>query len=358
MIFRQLFDRDTSTFTYLVGDPSTRHAVLIDPVIAHVQRDLRLIEDLGLKLEYVLDTHVHADHVTGAGEIRERTGAKTGLSANAGVGCADLSLADGQRLSLGTLELEARTTPGHTSGCMSFVLHGADEVMVFTGDALLIRGCGRTDFQQGDSATLYRSVREKIFSLPPETRIYPGHDYRGFASSTVEEERRLNPRLRDGVDEAMFVETMASLKLAHPKRIHEALPANLSCGTLAPTEAEPAPPFASLAAKDIARFDRGFIVDVRTEAEFSDASDRLPNALSVPLDRLEETAHLWVRNVPILAVCRSGGRSSKACAILKAMGFDDITNLEGGMLGVRAAGALTGALRRGKGESASADSCG
>ena len=230
MIFRQLFDHDTWTYTYLLADPESREAALIDPVRERVERDVALLEELGLELRYALDTHLHADHVTGAGLLRERLGAASGVSAVSEVPCAALALRHGDRLPLGAYELEVRSTPGHTAGCLTFVVETREEKMAFTGDTLFIRGCGRTDFQQGDAATLYRSVREQIFSLPGETLIYPGHDYRGHSVSTVAEERAHNPRLHDGVSEADFVELMGNLKLSHPKQIHEALPANLACG--------------------------------------------------------------------------------------------------------------------------------
>ncbi len=230
MLLKQLFDQDTWTYTYLLADPDTREAIIIDSVIERVDRDLQLIADLDLKLLYAIDTHVHADHVTGAGILRERTGAKSGVAAIADVSCADEKLEHGQTLSFGAYSLEARSTPGHTNGCMTFVVKDAGQTLAFTGDALFIRGCGRTDFQQGDSATLRRSVYSEIFSLPDDTIVYPGHDYRGHTASTVGEEKSHNPRLGTQISEDGFVQIMADLKLGHPKRIHEALPANLACG--------------------------------------------------------------------------------------------------------------------------------
>src|SRR5690606_18842226 len=177
MIFRQLFDRDTSTYTYLLADPETREAVIIDPVLEQVDRDLRLIEDLGLTLRFALDTHVHADHVTALGTLRDRTGCTTVMAAAAGAGCADRLVEPGDQIRFGDEGLEVRATPGHTAGCLTYVM--ADRSMAFTGDALLIRGCGRTDFQGGDAHRLYRSVHQQILSLPPDTLLYPGHDYHG-----------------------------------------------------------------------------------------------------------------------------------------------------------------------------------
>lgn len=226
LIFHQLFDLESSTYTYLLADSETREAVLIDPVITNVDRDLKLIEELDLKLVYVLDTHVHADHITGAGEVRRRTGAKTAISHKANVDCADILLQDGQELKFGNQTIRVLETPGHTDSCLSFYIPG----MVFTGDALLIRGTGRTDFQQGSAERLYESIRNKLFTLPDDTKVYPGHDYNGQTASTIEMEKRFNPRIGGNRDKTEFIEIMKNLNLALPKEIHEALPANLACG--------------------------------------------------------------------------------------------------------------------------------
>lgn len=235
MIFRQLFDRESSTYTYLVGDPAAGVAALFDPVREHVDRDLRLVADLGLRLTHVFDTHVHADHVTGAGTLRERTGAATHVSAHGGAPCADVLLDHGTEASVGCVQVRALATPGHTSGCMSFVLTAAGEpIRVLTGDALLVRGCGRTDFQEGDAATLYRSVHERLFSLPDGTLVYPAHDYKGMTVSTIGEEKRLNPRLGGAMTAEAFVALMGSLELAPPAKLAEAVPANRACGQASP----------------------------------------------------------------------------------------------------------------------------
>ncbi len=225
-IFYQLFEHESSTYTYLIADPATGEAALIDPVIETVERDLKLIEELGLRLKYVIDTHIHADHITGAGVIRKRTGAQTAVSAHAHVDCADISLRDGDELFLGQMRIQALATPGHTDSCMSFIFGNK----VFTGDALLIRGTGRTDFQQGSSGKLYDSVHEKLFRLPPDTQVYPAHDYRGQTASTIALEMKFNPRLGMGQSKNDFIKTMAELKLDKPKKIHEAVPANMACG--------------------------------------------------------------------------------------------------------------------------------
>lgn len=224
MIFRQLFDGASSTYSYLLADEASRQAVIIDSVDTMVARDLQLLQELQLTLVYSLETHVHADHVTGGGLLRENTGCKTALSVHAGVDCADRQLKQGDCIEIGDMALQVIETPGHTDGCISFYGLGR----VFTGDALLIRGCGRTDFQSGDAGLLYESITQKIFSLPDSTLVYPGHDYRGFTVSTIAEERLLNPRLQ--LDQLAFIVHMNDLELDNPRKMDIALPANLACG--------------------------------------------------------------------------------------------------------------------------------
>ena len=245
LIFRQLFDPETSSYTYLLADEQSRETVLIDPVLEQVERDSTLLRELELRLLYTLETHVHADHVTGSGRLREACGSRVAVAADAGVKNADLELADGDRLRFGSCELEARLTPGHTAGCTTYVCAAAG--MAFTGDALLIRGCGRTDFQEGDSGTLYRSVREQIFSLPSDTLLYPSHDYKGRTVTTVAEEQSFNPRLGLERSEAEFVAIMEGLQLAYPKRMDVAVPANLESGLILPKADTPPPGAPSVA---------------------------------------------------------------------------------------------------------------
>lgn len=226
LIFRQLFDYDTWTYTYLLADAKSKEAVLIDTVKEQVERDLNLLKELGLKLKYVLDTHVHADHVTGSSRLRSSTGAKVGLSKAAGVACADLALEDGEELRFGDFTIKAIATPGHTDTCMSYYSEG----MVFTGDTLFVRDVGRTDFQQGSNKKMFDSIRGKIFQLPKDTLVYPGHDYRGCMVSTVEEEERLNPKVGLAYSFEHFKNQMEAMKLGPPKKLHIAVPANLKCG--------------------------------------------------------------------------------------------------------------------------------
>ncbi len=227
MIVRQLFDPDTSTYTYIVADPATREAAIIDSVKSQVDRDIRVMEEMGVKPRYALETHVHADHVTGAGELRRRLGVKVGVHKDGGAECADLQLEDGDEIRLGESVIRVLHTPGHTNGDVSYLIDGA----VFTGDALLIRGCGRTDFQQGDPARLYDSITQKLFTLADDTLVYPGHDYQGLTVSTIGEEKRFNPRLGNGRDKASFVALMNGLNLDPPRYIDVAVPGNLRCGT-------------------------------------------------------------------------------------------------------------------------------
>jgi glyoxylase-like metal-dependent hydrolase (beta-lactamase superfamily II) len=224
MLIRQLVDPETSTYTYLVADPVAREAALIDPVREQIDRDLELVAELGLRLVYVLETHVHADHITAAGPLRERTGATT-CASSTGAPCVDRQLLHGSAVRVGSIEITALSTPGHTNDSLSYYVPGA----VFTGDALLIRGCGRTDFQNGDAGALYDSVTKTLFALPSDTLVYPGHDYHGRTVSTIDEEKRCNPRFAHTTRDE-FAAVMRSLNLPPPRRLHEAVPANQACG--------------------------------------------------------------------------------------------------------------------------------
>ena len=226
MIFRQLFEPDTFTYTYLLGCKRTKRAIIIDPVASEVETYIRLLNVSGLNLIYTLETHVHADHITGSGLLRDKLGSKSVVHRDAGAMCADLLVTDGVLLQVGDLEIEVRSTHGHTIGCVSYVVGDR----VFTGDSLLIGGCGRTDFQQGDAGQLYDSIHNRLFALPPDTLVFPGHDYNGNTVSTIRQEMAKNPRIGGGKSRDEFIDIMENLKLAYPKYIDQALPANQSCG--------------------------------------------------------------------------------------------------------------------------------
>lgn len=234
LLFRQMFEKESSTYTYLLADAShpQKPALLIDPVDKTVDRDLALIKDLGLKLIYALNTHVHADHVTGTGLIKTKVPGVKSVISRASNGKADCLVEAGDKIFFGDLFLEVRSTPGHTLGCVTYVTgDGPNQPqprMAFTGDALLIRGCGRTDFQGGSSVQLYKSVHSQIFTLPKDTLVCPAHDYKGFTVSTVGEEMQYNARLTK--DEETFTKIMENLNLAYPKMIDIAVPANMVSG--------------------------------------------------------------------------------------------------------------------------------
>ena len=226
MLFRQLYDRESNSYTYLLADLELKAAILIDPVLEQVKRDLKLLEELGLSLRYCLETHIHADRITGAGKLRELTGCLEVVPANAHASCANRQIQDEEDLELGSIVIEAIATPGHTDSHMAYLVNGR---RVLTGDALFIRGCGRTDFQNGDAGTLYDSVTKRLFTLPDATLVYPAHDYRGHTVSTIAEEKRWNPRFV-GRNRANFIQFMNHLNLPYPKKTMEALPANEHCG--------------------------------------------------------------------------------------------------------------------------------
>ncbi|KAG5176897.1 beta-lactamase-like protein [Tribonema minus] len=226
LIFRQLLDLESSTYTYILADAYTRDAIVIDPVDTMAERDAEIITEMGLNLLFALNTHVHADHVNGASKLRALFPQMRSVISRASGAQADVAVAPGDSVEFAGRSVVVRATPGHTDGCCSFVLD--DRSMVFTGDALLIRGCGRTDFQQGNSKSLYESVHTQLFTLPNDTIVYPAHDYKGRGNSTIGEERMFNPRLTKDIEE--FQRIMAGLNLAYPKRIDAAVPANMKCG--------------------------------------------------------------------------------------------------------------------------------
>ena len=226
MKIRQLFDRNSSTYTYLVWDETTREAAIIDSVREQIERDVQLIRELDLTLKYALETHVHADHITASGLLRERLGCKVGVHNRVGSDCPDIKLDDADRIRLGNQQLEVLYTPGHTDTDVCYLGDG----VVFTGDILLIHGSGRTDFQSGDAARSYDSITGRLFTLPDPTLVYPAHDYNGFTCSTISEEKRFNPRLGGGKSRQEYIDIMQGMDLDKPRLIDIAVPGNQACG--------------------------------------------------------------------------------------------------------------------------------
>lgn len=230
MIFRQLFEVDSSTYTYLLGCPETRQAILVDPVLDTLERDLQVLNDLDLVLFATLETHVHADHLTGARRLKQRTGCKVAYPAMLDLPCADIAVQEGTSLVAGSVTLHPQFTPGHTDHHHAYLIDTPVHKLLFTGDALLIDGCGRTDFQSGDPGALFNSIHSKFFSLPDETLVYPAHDYEGRFVSSIAQEKARNPRLRGGRSKDEFVKLMNGLDLPYPRKIDFAVPGNESCG--------------------------------------------------------------------------------------------------------------------------------
>jgi sulfur dioxygenase len=347
MLFRQLFDQVSSTYTYLLADAGTRQAVLIDCVFEQHARDAALIRELELQLLCTLDTHCHADHVTGAWLMKAALGSRVWLSGEYGAENVDRPLAHGDVVTFGAHALEVRATPGHTSGCLSFVT--ADHGMVFTGDALLVRGTGRTDFQHGDPRRLFRSIREQLFTLPDECLVYPAHDYEGRTSSTIVEERRHNSRIGGGAREEDFVGYMRNLGLPHPKQLAVAVPANLRAGRpqggheagheaadlraawgpVVRTYAglpEIAPEWVAQHRADV------HVLDVRGAAEFDGELGHLEGAQLIPLDELRARAAEVSTDKPVVVVCQTGRRAGMGALILGEAGLTRVANLAGGMV--------------------------
>ena len=340
MIFRPLLDPASSTWTYLLGDADTRDAVLIDPVFEQHRRDAALIHELGLQLRTTLDTHCHADHVTAAWLHRKTKGMRLALAARCGASNVDESLVHGDVLRFGSHALSVRATPGHTAGCLSFVLDG--DRMVFTGDALLIRGAGRTDFQEGDAATLFRSIHEQIFSLPDTCRVCPAHDYQGRTWSTVGEEKAHNTRVGGLARERDFVGYMDNMNLPHPGRIDIALPANMRCGepedgqvpgavTWAPVQISYAGVHEVSADWVAANRDDLLLLDVRDSDELGGRLPSLADAAHIPLGELRERLAEVPQDRPVVTLCPAGRRSAMAAGILRSAGNQRAANLSGGL---------------------------
>jgi glyoxylase-like metal-dependent hydrolase (beta-lactamase superfamily II)/rhodanese-related sulfurtransferase len=338
LLFRQLFDAPTGTFTYLLADVPSGKGVLIDPVFEQHERDLSLIRELGISLVACLDTHAHADHVTGSWLMHQATGSAIGLAAAARAENVTLPLQHGDCVAFGERHLEVRSTPGHTDGCVSYVLD--DRSMAFTGDALLVRGCGRCDFQQGNAHTLWTSITEQLFTLPASCLLYPGHDYTGRTVTSVAEEKAFNARLGGAATERDFVGHMQAMKLPHPHRIAEALPGNMRSGkprdgsapvTWAPLQRSYAglpelpPDWVAEHRSELT------ILDVRSAEEFEGPDGRIAGSQWIPLPELEARSGEIPKDRPVVVVCHSGSRSALATQQLLKAGGDQVANLRGGL---------------------------
>lgn len=350
VIFKQLFDQASSTFSYLLADSMARQAVLIDSVYEQHDRDLSLIRELDLQLLACIETHCHADHVTGAWLLKHALQSRTTASANSGIESLDQALNDGDMIRFGERHLRIIATPGHTPGCVSLLLD--DQSMVFTGDSLLIRGCGRTDFQQGSARTLFHSIKEKLFVLPDTCVVYPGHDYSGRTASSIGEEKQLNPRIGGEANETDFVGYMDNMRLPHPKKLDIAVPANIKAGKPADDKIPQAPAWAPVVmtysgileispqwvaahAHDV------HILDVRTKYETDEESARIANAQMIPINELRERIAEVPKDKPVMTICRSGKRSVLAFGILLDAGWQQVANISGGLLRWQAEGLMT-----------------
>jgi sulfur dioxygenase len=338
LLFRQLFDADTGTFTYLLADGPSRQGVVIDPVFERHDRDLALIHELGIALVASIDTHAHADHVTGSWLLHAATGCAIGLADVAGAENVTLPLRHGDRIAFGERSLEVRATPGHTDGCLTFVLD--DQSLAFTGDALLVRGCGRCDFQQGDAHTLWTSITQQILTLPEACLLYPGHDYTGRGVTSVAEEKAFNARLGGTATERDFVSHMEALKLPHPRKIAAALTGNLRSGKprVAPAVASWAPVEHSYAGLPelmpawVAAH-RGDItlLDVRSAEEIAGPDGYVSGSLAIPLPELDARLEELPGDKPVVVLCHSGSRSGLATQLLLKAGRPLVANLRGGL---------------------------
>jgi len=345
MSFRQLFDPASSTYTYLLADDATHVAVLIDPVVEQLDTYLKLLREHGLALHYTLETHVHADHITGAQAIKQalvdQPALQTAVSRDCNAQGFDCYLTDGDVILFGHEEIMVIATPGHTPGSVSYLWRDR----LFTGDCLLIGGCGRTDFQGGNAEAQYHSITTRLFALDDNVLVYPGHDYKGRRVSSIGEEKVLNARVA-GRSLPEFVTTMNSLGLPAPARIHEAVPANLMGGTVPPAHhAATDIPVLNISTTQLSKFwlpgkrpASMTLLDVRTPAEF--AALHVEGAVSRPLDRLDAAGLRATLNAEdtIYCICQTGTRSQFAARELRAAGFRNVIHVDGGTNAWQSAG--------------------
>ncbi|MEY5097792.1 MAG: Beta-lactamase hydrolase-like protein [Pseudomonadota bacterium] len=342
----QLFDPDSSTYTYLLFDENSREALIIDPVDTQLERDLAALRQYGLKLLWAVETHAHADHITSAGLLAEHTGARTAAPAGSGISTAAVQLQDGELLRFGAQAIRALSTPGHTAGSMSYYWECDGGRHVFTGDALLVNGCGRTDFQSGSAEALYRSITEVLFALPPDTTVWPGHDYHGRRHSSIGHEKAHNPRIA-GKTLPEFVAIMDALHLPRPRRMDEAVPANLSSGLRHDVDGalllqpRPAAGYAGDVSPQLAwrwvQAGEAVLVDVRTDAERAWVGF-VPEAVAVAWKQWPAMAmnpdfdgelQRAAAGSKVVLLCRSGVRSVAAARRATELGIEAYNILEG-----------------------------
>ena len=318
---KQLFDRESCTYTYLLIDTDTREGAIIDGVLETFERDMQIINELGIELLYAIETHAHADHITSAGKLREMTGVKLVYGESSGIEAIDIPMKDGDSIPLGHYRITAISTPGHTSGCTSYFCDG----MLFSGDTLLIRGCGRTDFQFGDPGMLYDNITQKLFVLSDDTIVYPAHDYNGRTASTIGEEKTWNPRLGQNRSRESFIEIMDNLNLDMPKRINEAVPANLSVGINFDANRYLLRDFDM---NDLYKVwqdlpDNTLVLDNRTPEEF--AQGHVPGSLNIPMGTENGHADELRQYQQVYLYCRSGRRAQTSSTNLNFQGLNHIT---------------------------------
>jgi len=340
MIFRQLFDAVSGTYTYLLASRRGGEALIIDPVIEKVDRYLQLLRELDLRLVKAVDTHLHADHITGLGALRDRTHCITVMGDKSRVDVVSMRVGDGDRLQIEGVEFEVLYTPGHTDDSCCFRM----DDRVFTGDTLLIRGTGRTDFQNGDARAQYESIFGRLLRLPDETLVYPGYDYKGDTVSTIGEERRCNPRLQvKSVDE--YVELMHNLKLANPKMMDVAVPANMKVGLHQEEIARRGWARAVEQARDMVSQPEVVLIDLRERSE-RERHGAIPGSLHVPYPTLEESTgpggmlHALATSTgkQLLFYCAFGERSAMAVQAAQDAGLSSACHLQGGLAAWKAAG--------------------
>lgn len=340
ILFRQLFDQVSSTYTYFLADEKSREAVILDPVFELHARDLALVNELGLKVKFAMDTHCHADHVTGAWLMKQATGCQIVLSKAYGAKNVDKEVGEGDTILIGERKLTVLSTAGHTEGCLTFILD--DRSMAFTGDCLMIRSAGRTDFQQGSASKMFHSIRDKLFTLPDSCLIYPAHDYDGRMVSTIGEEKEYNTRIGGKANEADFVGLMKNLNLPHPKKIDIALPANMRCGmpengiypklaSWGPVEQTYDGVFQISTEWLVGHLSEVMVIDVRTPDEWRNEPASFPGWVQISLDDLTRNVESLPKTKPIITVCRSGKRSAQAVMLLRKKGFENTANLKEGL---------------------------